>query len=182
MSRIKPLETDKMTDDQRRVSDIVTAGPRGRVPPPIAAWLPRPELCDRAQSLGLYCRFDNSMPDRLSELAILVMMRFWDGELEWFAHKPLALKAGVSADLVEAIRTGQTPKFDKEDERLTVAFITALNTQKRVPDALYKETVAALGEGCVIDLVGVLGYYTLIAMTLQAFKIGLPEGVAAELT
>ncbi|MGO4329073.1 carboxymuconolactone decarboxylase family protein [Cupriavidus sp. 2TAF22] len=181
MTRLAPLAPADMTPEQRAVHDTIVAGPRGQVRGPLAVWLHRPKLAATAQALGQYCRYDSSLPARLSELAILVMGQFWGAEFEWWAHKPLALKAGISAEVVEAIRTGQAPRCDREDEAVVIAVMHSLTRERRIPAALYQQAVDVLGQDNVIDLVGLAGYYTLISMTINAFEVMPPEGTAPEL-
>lgn len=166
---------------QQEIHDAIASGPRGSVRGPLAIWLHRPELAARAQELGRYCRYDSSLPPRLSELAILTMARHWGAEYEWAAHKPEALKAGLSPEVVEAIRTHATPPYADDAERVVHAVARVVLETRQVPDALYAEAVATLGEGQVVDLVGVLGYYSLISMTLNVFCIPQPDGCAPEL-
>ena len=122
MTRIPALLLEKMTDHQRQVHNTITSGPRGEVRGPLAVWLNRPELASCAQLLGRYCRFDTTLPPHLSELAILTTARVWSSEFEWAAHKPIALEAGVSPDIIEAIRTHQDPIFEHKDESVVHAF------------------------------------------------------------
>jgi len=176
MSRLQPPKPEHMNEHQRRVHDAIVSGPRGRVRGPLAMWLHRPGLAEHAQALGQYCRYDSSLSQRLSELAIITMAALWKAEFEWWAHKPIALKAGISAEVAEQIRTGQSPSFDKEDEAVVHAFVHTLVETRQVPDALYEEANRVLGRDAVVDLVGLAGYYTLVSMTLNVFHIPLPEG------
>src|SRR5690348_8018369 len=107
--RLPQLEHDQMDDEQKRVHAIIASGPRGGVRGPLAVWLNRPKLAETAQALGAYCRYGSSLEPRLSELAILTMARLWSSEFEWWAHKPVALKAGLAPDIVDALRRGETP-------------------------------------------------------------------------
>ncbi|MBJ3778034.1 carboxymuconolactone decarboxylase family protein [Acuticoccus mangrovi] len=181
MSRVVTLDPATLSDRQREVYEAIASGPRGGVRGPLAVWLERPELADHAQALGRYCRYDSSLPPRLSELAILVTARHWSAEYEWQAHKPHALKAGLSLAIVEAIRDGAEPPFEAEDEAATYAFATALLATKRVPEPVWTRAVAALGREGVVDLTGVLGYYGLISMTITAFEVPAPDPAAPEM-
>jgi len=174
MTRIAELDPAEMTPAQRSVHDAIAGGP-------LAVWLHRPELAQHAQALGRYCRYETALPPRLSELAILVLARVWGSEYEWYVHKPIALAAGVSPQLVEAIRSHAAPEFDHAGEAAIYRFLMELHQGRRVSDAAYAEAVAQLGEPGVIDLVGLAGYYTLISMTINIFEIALPAGVPAEL-
>ncbi len=161
--------------------DAIASGPRKGVRGPLAVWLHRPQLANHAQALGRYCRYDSSLPPRLSELAILLLGRHWLAEYEWAAHKPFALEAGISPQVIEAIRDGRQPDFTQRDEALVYAFINQLHARRGIDDALYAEVAEALGRDGIVDLVGVAGYYTLISMTIKVFDVPPPAGVAPEL-
>jgi len=181
MSRIAPVTPENITLRQKQVYDKITAGPRGAVRGPLAVWLHRADLADRAQSLGQYCRYDSSLEPRLSELAILVTARTWRSEFEWAAHKPIGLKAGLSPDVVEAIRTNNEPVFEHEDEATVYEISKSIHNERHVDDALYARAATVLGEGRLVDLIGILGYYTLISMTINTFAIPVPADTAPEL-
>lgn len=179
--RLRDLSREEMSLVQQRVADEAAAGKRGRVPAPLRAWLHSPELGARAQKLGEFLRYDTSLGPRLSELAILVTARFWTSQYEWYAHKREALKAGLDPETVEAIARRDTPLFTDEKARIVYDYATALHGAHAVPDELHAAAVRALGEQGVVELVGLLGYYTLVAMTLNAFDIGVPSGEVEEL-
>ena len=174
--RIPEWKPEELTPAQRQVHDAIVAGPRGRVVGPLRVWLLSPELAERAQELGAFCRFRTRLPPRLSELAILVTGAFWQAGFEWHAHAPIALAAGVPADAIEAIRLGREPKFARADEQAVYAFSRELWTRRRVSDATYRRIADLLGNETVIELVGILGYYGLISMTINAFEVPLPQG------
>lgn len=178
MAKLLAPDPEQMSAHQRQVYDAIMAGPRGRVRGPLAVWLHRPGLAEHAQALGQYCRYDSSLPARLSELAILTTAALWRSDFEWWAHQPIAVKAGITAEITEHIRQGKTPDFIKEDEALVYEFITSLVENRRVSDEIYHKAVQLLGEESVVDLVGLAGYYTLISMTLNVFDIQPPEGEA----
>lgn len=171
-------ELTGMTDEQRRVADAIQAGPRGVVQGPLLAWLHSPALAERAQALGAFCRYGTSLPPRLSELAILTTGAHWQAGFEWHVHAPLALAAGLDPAAVEALRTGGTPHFDAEDEQAVWRFAHHLLRDREVPEATYRTVAGLLGTQAVVELVGLLGYYGLISMTIKAFAVPLPEGAA----
>ena len=179
--RITDIATEDMNTEQRRIADEIAAGPRGKLQGPLKVWLHSPALADKAQKLGQFCRYETSLPMHLSELAILVTGRFWSAEFEWYAHKKIGLNAGLDPDLVEAIRQRKIPTFKGKAERIVYEFASQLHRDHRVGDATYAEATAEFGEAGVVDLVGVLGYYTLISMTLNTFHVPLPEGENSEL-
>lgn len=178
MSRLDPPRAESFSPAQQRVHDNIASGPRGAVVGPLGVWLWQPEFAQNAQSLGQYCRYDSSLPTRLSELAILVTGRHWGSEFEWQHHKPIALDAGIAANIVEAIRKGETPAITRSDERVVYEFATELLVERRVSQTMYDAAIDELGHETVVDLVGLLGYYTMISMTINVFEIdadGPPE-------
>lgn len=172
------IDPDRLSPEARAVHDAIVAGPRGKVEGPLRIWLLSPGLADKAQALGAFCRYGTTLPPRLSELAIITTGAFWKAGFEWAVHAPIAEKAGVAPAIVEAIRTGAAPAFAAEDEAAVHAFATELHRDHVVSDATYARAVAALGLQGTVDLVGVLGYYTLISMTINAFAVPLPDGAA----
>jgi 4-carboxymuconolactone decarboxylase len=142
---------------------------------PLRVWLESPQLADHAQALGAFCRFSTSLPPRLSELAIITTGAFWRASFEWHAHAPMAIKAGIEPTAVEAIRTGNTPHFAHADEAAVHAFARELIETRRVSEPSYRR-VDALGLKAVVELVGILGYYSLVSLTLNAFEVPVPAG------
>ncbi len=179
--RLTELTPEQMTPEQRRVAGNAVSGKRGRLPAPLRAWLHSPVLGDRAQSLGEFLRYDTSLGPALSELAILVTARFWTAQYEWYAHKKLALQAGISPAVCDAIARRERPSFPDAKAELVYDYATTMHAERTVPQALHDRAVALLGEAGVVDLVGVLGYYTLVSMTLNGFGIGVPAGEPEEL-
>lgn len=169
LSRLPRFDTAHATPEQKAVLDEILSGPRGNLNGPFLGWIYSPELAQQAQRLGAFCRYRTGLPLRLSELAILVTAARWQAQAEWYIHYPIALEAGVSAADVEAIRSGQQPAFADPDEALIYAFANELYDAKRVSDATYEATVARFGREVTINLVGLLGYYALVAMTLNVF-------------
>jgi 4-carboxymuconolactone decarboxylase len=179
--RLRDLQPDEMSDAQRRVAEAAAAGKRGRVPAPLRAWLHSPELGDRAQRLGEFLRYDTSLGPYLSELAILVTARHWTAHYEWYAHKREGLKAGIEPEVIAAIAERRQPPLVDPRAVAVYDYSRTLHETHRVPAAVHEAALAALGERGLVELVGLLGYYTLVAMTLNGFDIGLPEGEAIEL-
>lgn len=178
MTRIPDLSPDSMTPEQHRVHDLIASGPRGLVQGPLRVWLHSPELAERAQALGAFCRYGSSLSPRLSELAIVITGAHWRAGFEWHVHAPIAVKAGLDPAAVEAIRTGDEPAFAREDEAAVHAFATELLRTRTVGAATFARARAALGPVGVVDLVAVLGYYGFISMTINAFAVPLPDGAA----
>lgn len=180
--RLGPPDPETMTDDQRRVYDIIASGPRGQVRGPLAIWLHRPELAQAAQALGAYCRYGSSLEPRLSELAILTMAVIWQSDFEWWAHKPIALTAGLDPAIVAALAAGADPQFADAEAAVVHEVVRALAMDRRLSDELYDRATETLGRDRLVDLVGLCGYYTLISMTLNAFEVPLPRGETSELS
>jgi 4-carboxymuconolactone decarboxylase len=175
MSRLPDLSYEDMTADQQRVHDEIAAGPRGTVVGPLRVWLHSPRLATHAQKLGAYARFQSSLPPELSELAILVTGATWKAEFEWYAHARLAREAGIADDVIEAIRKGEEPRLEDDKSRAVYAVACELHRTRALSDATYAIAEAALGREGIVDLVGVLGYYTLVSMTLNAFRVPTPD-------
>jgi 4-carboxymuconolactone decarboxylase len=177
MSRLAPLEPARLTPEQKKVYDDILAGPRGGIGGPFAAWLRSPALADRAQKLGEFCRFNTSLPKRLSELAILMTARHWTAQFEWYAHARMAREAGLADAIIEAIRVRQRPAAMQDDEAAIYDFCNEAYALHYVTDDTYARAIALFGEPTVVELVGVIGYYCLVSLTLNVFRMPLPDGV-----
>jgi 4-carboxymuconolactone decarboxylase len=181
MPRIDLPADDVMTEAQKAAVAEAVAGIRGRVPAPMVAWLQSPELASRAQKLGELLRYRTSLESRLSELAILICGRHWTSHHEWTAHKREGLKAGLDPEAIAAIAARRTPVLTDAREQAVYEVSTTLLATGRVPPPLYRQGVTTLGERGMVELVGILGYYCLVALTLNTFELGLPGSVAPEL-
>jgi 4-carboxymuconolactone decarboxylase len=134
-----------------------------------------PEFGLLAQALGAHCRYNTTLPPRLSEFAILCTARLWRAQFEWYAHEPMALKGGVKPKTITDLRAGREPKSAPKDERAIYAFVQELYKTRRVSDRTYKRVNALIGEQATVELVGICGYYALISMTLNVFRMLPPE-------
>lgn len=170
-----------MTPEQREIADSIRSGPRGGLRGPFEAWLRAPGIADTAQKLGAYCRFGTSLPGDINELAIILTGKHWKAQFEFWAHARLAIDAGLDPAIVEAVRTGAEPPFGRDIERVVYDFVTEYLSTHRVAEATYRRAIEILGERGTVDLIGVVGYYGLVSMTLNVFEVGLPEGVAEPL-
>jgi 4-carboxymuconolactone decarboxylase len=173
--RLQKLAYDQVSAAQKQIWDEIAAGPRGKLHGPFFIWLHSPELLSRAEKLGLYARFQSSLPPRISELCILIMASHWKCAGEWIDHEPIARKQGVDAGALEALRRGERAHFAKDDEIATYELAQELLATREVSDATYAKAKSALGERGVLDVVAVLGYYSLIAMSMKTFAM-VPEG------
>jgi 4-carboxymuconolactone decarboxylase len=168
-NRLPNFEPLFSTDEQKTVLQNILRGPRGNLNGPFLGWIHSPELADHAQRLGAFCRYKTGLPLRLSELAILVTAARWRSQAEWFIHHPIALNAGVPPFVAQAIQTNTRPAFDNPDDALIYDFVNELYDTQRVSDTTYDAAVVRFGHRIVINLVGLLGYYALVAMTLNTF-------------
>jgi 4-carboxymuconolactone decarboxylase len=178
MSRYREITTAGMTPAQKRVHDQIVAGKRGRFGGPFQLLIRAPEICELASQLGEHLRWGTSLPDRLSELAIIATARFWRAQYEWHAHAPLAAKAGVPAAAIEAIRKGGEPQFAAPDEALLWRLCSEIFRSRRLSDESFADAVAAFGERGLVEIVSIVGYYTLIGNTLNVFQVALPAGAS----
>jgi 4-carboxymuconolactone decarboxylase len=169
--RLPRFDASNATPEQKAVLDEILSGPRGNLNGPFLGWIHSPELAQQAQRLGAFCRYRTGLPLRLSELAILVTAARWQAQAEWYIHYPIALEAGVAQVDAEAIRLGRQPSFANSDDALIYAFASELYDTKRVSDATYAAAVTRFGHEVTINLVGLLGYYALVAMTLNVFDM-----------
>jgi 4-carboxymuconolactone decarboxylase len=176
--RLPAIPDEALTPVQHALIDSIRSGPRGqfKMGGPFYCYLHAPALGEVAQKLGAHCRFGTSLPPRLSEFAILATARQWKSQYEWAAHAPIAAEKGVKPDTIRDLRAGRLPKNAPADERAIYAFVRELYRDKRVSDPTYRRVNALLGDCGTVELVGLLGYYALVAMTLDVFRMPVPEG------
>ena len=179
--RFRPLTWDEMTPPQRAMIEHLLAGERGTTSGPFNVFLRSPEMGDIAQQLGAQIRFHSSLPRRLNEMAILIVARHMTAQYEWYAHKRLALQAGLKQDIVDAIAAGRRPAGLQADEQALYTFESELLDRHEVGDATFKTAVAAFGERGVVDLINLMGYYHLVSMALNVDRYPLPDGAKPEL-
>src|SRR6185295_18182209 len=175
--RFSPLSAANMSAEQKRVADAIQGGPRQGLRGPFNALLRSPDLADRVQKVGEYIRFRSSIAARLNELAILIVARKWTAQFEWYAHHQFAMKAGLDPAVAAAIAEGRRPDAMRDDEKVVYAFCTELLDTAQLSDSTYAATVGLVGEQGVIDLIGALGYYSMVSMILNTDRYPLPEGV-----
>ena len=177
MPRISFPGPDTMDAAQRRVYDKVVSGRRGKMVGPLRAALHSPELADRWQALGEFLRYNTSLTPRLSELAILVTGRACRSPFEWYAHRAEALKAGIEQTIIDDLLAERMPADLTAEEALVVQYAVELNRFNSASDATYAAALQQFGERTLVELTALVGYYTMVAMTLNAHEIPLPEGV-----
>ena len=171
MTRIKDWTVENLTEEQKEIHDTIVNGPRGHVVGPLRIWLNNPGLARSAQTVGEYARYGTSLSKGLSELAIITTGRVWSSAFEWEHHAPLAIEGGIDPQHVKIISVGQRPDFKKTEEEAVFDFAAEANILKNVSDNTYNNLVNILNETAAIDIVGICGYYSLISMTLNVFKV-----------
>ena len=174
--RFPDLQPAQMSPEQKAIFDAIASGPRKNASGPFQAWLRSPDLADRLQKVGEYARFRSSLPPRLSEFAILLAGRYWNSGFEWDYHYPLAVKGGLSPDVLAAVSQGKEPAGMRADEALLYRFTTELRRDRKVSDATYADALAAFGERGIMDMVAVAGYYDIVCMTLNVAEVPVPPG------
>jgi 4-carboxymuconolactone decarboxylase len=179
--RLRPIPPEEWTDAQRAAASEIVNGPRGALYGPFVPLLRSPELMGYAQRLGEYLRYRSAIGVRLSELAILVTAREWNQQVEWAIHAPIAQQVGIPADVVNAIARRERPKAMLVDEEVVHDFCLELHRDKRVSDRVYNDALALFGEQGVVDLMGVNGYYTFLAMVMNTAQTEAPPSSASPL-
>ncbi len=179
--RFKPLTYEEMTPAQKTMLDHLLAGPRAGADGPFNVLLRSPEIGDIAQQFGAATRFNQAMPRRLNELAIIIVARHWTSQYEWYAHHRAALAAGLSPAIADAIAAGKRPTGMQPDETAVYTFCTELLTTKQVSDATFKVAKDTVGEKGIVDLIGVMSWYQMVSMLLNTDRYPLPDGVQPEL-
>jgi 4-carboxymuconolactone decarboxylase len=179
--RLPELSEQSLSAEQKALAESIKSGPRGqfKMAGPFAVYLHAPAFGELAQKLGGHVRFKTSLSPRLSEFAILVTAAHWKAQYEWAMHGPMAEKAGVKPQTVRDIQAGRPPKSAPRDEMAIYAFAKELYAKRRVSTPTYKRVYQLLGEAGTVELVGLLGYYAMVSMTLNAFQVPLPEGMKA---
>lgn len=177
ISRFAPLKADELSPAQRAWADMIAAPPRNGkfANPPYRAYIRNPDLAQRLSALSDYLRWNTSLSPRLSELAILITARQWTAQYEWFAHYPLALKGGLDSKVANDVSAGKRPENMRDDEAALYDLATALYRDKKVTDPVYKAALDQFGERGIMDIIGIIGYYDLVSMTLITMQAGAPN-------
>jgi 4-carboxymuconolactone decarboxylase len=176
--RMPPIPKDKMTEAQKQAFNEVTSGPRGAggAEGPFVPLLRSPELMSRLQKTGEYLRFHNSIGPKLTEFVILLTARQWTQQYEYDVHRVNGAKAGIKQETIDAITQGRRPENLTADEEIAYDFFTELRQNQSVSDPTYARAVAKFGEQGVIDMTGLVGYYTTLAMIMNVVRSPLPPG------
>jgi 4-carboxymuconolactone decarboxylase len=175
MSRLPEIDPNNLNPEQRAIYDRLMRE-RGHMRGPFAVWLRNAELCDNTLKLQEMFASRVKLERRLLELMILIAARQSTAQYAWFIHEPYALKFGITPEIVEAIRERRIPEFSREDERLVYDLSVELNTMRTLSEASFKRGMTMFGEEIMVELVSAIGFYSMVAMTLNAFAVSLPDG------
>ncbi len=176
--RMPPIPEDRMTPEQKAaVEEFKAVRNTNRFGGPFVPLLRSPEMMRRARNVGDYVRYRSVLPPRLSEFVILLTARHWTQNYEWYAHAAIAEREGLSAAIIEAVADGRRPPDMADDEAAVYDFSQELLRTQGVSDPTYDRMVEHLGEKGVIDAIGILGYYQLLAMVMNTARTPLPDGV-----
>jgi len=179
--RMPLIPPDRLTEAQKKAAEAFAEGRGYEVRGPFVPLMRSPEVMLGAKAMGDYLRFKSVLPPRLNEMVILLTAREWTQQYEWNAHYPLALKAGLRREIADAIAQGTRPVGMGEDEEIAYELVTEVLRLRRVSDPTYARAVAKFGEQGVIDMLGVVGYYNLLAIVMNTTRTALPAGVAEPL-
>ena len=175
--RMPPIPADRLTDAQKRAIEEFKAARAVDISGPFVPLLRSPEVMSRARAMGDYLRFKSSLPPRLSEFVILLTARRWTQQYEWHAHMPLALQGGLKGEIVAAIAAGRRPAAMAADEEAIYQLWDEVQRNQGASDATYANARDRIGEQGIIDVLGITGYYTTLAMVMNTTRTPLPAGV-----
>lgn len=169
--RYRAFKREELTQEQQTVFDAI-GGPRaGVVPAPFHLLLESSELASLTSALGAFCRYRTGFPPPLSELLVLITASHWKAEFEFAVHAREAAKAGIPHAIIEALREGRLPDFADAESKLVYDFATTFFAARDVPDDLFARAVAHFGRRRVVEMSGVLGYYSSLAILLRIFRV-----------
>jgi 4-carboxymuconolactone decarboxylase len=174
--RLPPIPAERLTDAQKKAMEEFTAARKAALSGPFWPLLRSPEVMSRARAMGDYLRFTSVLPPRLSEFAIIITARQWTQNYEWDVHAPLAQQGGLKEAIVAAIADGRRPEGMAEDEDVLYSFCDELHRTQGISDETYARAVKTFGEQGVIDILGISGYYTMLAMVLNTARTPVPAG------
>lgn len=174
--RMPPIPAERLTDAQKKAMQEFEAARKTGLSGPFWPLLRSPEVMSRARAMGDYLRFTSVLPPRLSEFTIIITARQWTQNYEWDVHAPLAEKGGLKASVIAAVAEGRRPDGMAEDEDVLYTFCDELHRNKSISDATYARAVKTFGEQGVIDILGISGYYTTLAMVLNTARTPVPAG------
>jgi 4-carboxymuconolactone decarboxylase len=168
--RLPTIPPDQYTADQKKAAEEFLAARKAPVFGPFEPMMHSPEVMNMARAMGDYLRYHSAIGNTLSELAILITAREWSQDYEWYVHYPIALKAGIAKDIADAIADGRRPSGMSADQEVVYDFTAELQKNKRVSDATFQRAEQRFGKKGVVDMTGISGYYTFLAMQLNVAR------------
>lgn len=174
--RLPTIPPDQYTPEQKKAAEDFLAARKTPVFGPFEPLMYSPEVMTLARSMGDYLRYHSGIGNTLSELVILTVARHWTQDYEWHVHAPIAAKAGIKPEIIAAIRDGRRPEGMSADETIVYDFSSQLQQDGRVSDVTWSRAEQRFGRPALVDLIGINGYYTFLAMQLNAARYKLPEG------
>jgi 4-carboxymuconolactone decarboxylase len=184
MSRLKPLKPEDMNPEQLKYHEVIMDRPVFKGLPkntplagPYNAWIRSPALIRAMMPFSQYVREEGILETRLVELAIITVGRVWSSVFEFAAHAPNAVKAGIHPEVVAAIRRNEEPRFEKDDEAAVYSFAKELAKNFQVEDETYRKVVEQIGEQGLVELIGLMGFYVMVCMTLNTFEVPVSLGL-----
>ena len=180
LSRLQNLKYGDMSQDQKDLHDEILSGPRTQIAGPMHTWFLNPSYGSLIEKVGAFCRYETSIEPRLSELAIIIVARHWNANVEWFAHSEIAIKSGILQETVEAIELNKRPDFKKEDEALIFDITKSILDTKGLTDELFQRAEDTIGKTSLLDLTAIIGYYCNVAIQLNVFEIPSDDGRTLE--
>ncbi len=173
--RLPTIPPAQYSDEQKAAAAEFEAARKVPVFGPFEPLMHSPQVMSLARSMGDYLRYKSAVGNTLSELAILVTAREWTQDYEWYVHYPIALKAGIKPEVADGIAEGRRPAGMTDDEEIVVEFATELLRNKQVSDRTFARAEKRFGKKGVVDLTGIVSYYTLLAMQLNVAQYPLPK-------
>jgi 4-carboxymuconolactone decarboxylase len=172
--RLPAIPPSQYTEEQKRAAAEFEAARKVPLFGPFEPLMYSPQVMSQARAMGDYLRFKSAIGNTLSELAILITAREWTQDYEWTVHYPIALKAGIRQQIADAIAVGQRPTAMSADEAAVFDYASELLKNKQVSDATFERAKSRFGLKGVVDLTGIVGYYTFLAMQLNAAQYPIP--------
>lgn len=171
MSRLQPVKPEDATPEQRKILLDIKQSRGGDLSGPFQCWIVSPRFANVAQAVGEYCRYHTGMEAKDSELAIITTAAYWHCQAEWQIHAPVAIEKGISADNVEKIRMGEKPQFTRPTEIAVYQVTKEILENKIVSDETYKSLQTIFTDDLIVNLIGLVGYYSMVAITLNTFEV-----------
>ena len=171
MARLDPLPIEQLTPEQKALHDMLASTRNGRVTGPFAVWLHTPAVCDAANKLTLALRENGNVNKRLYELIVLIVTRHWSAQYAWAQHERVAAAAGLSPDVIDAIRHRRKPDLKTDEERLVYEAVTELLDRKPLSQATYDRMLKQFGVEHTVEIVSIVGLYGLVSTVLNTFDV-----------